>query len=492
MKQVSGTELLPQFSRYLADAVGLNFPPERWPELVNGLAAAAQELHHEDAQACMRALLDKPINRDQIGVLARYLTVGESYFFREPQAFHALQTQILPALINSRRPYNRQLRIWSAACSSGEEAYSIAILLQQLIPDYQQWNITILGTDINPDALEKAESGIYRNWSFRNLEPELKANYFLALGADRYQIKPQILKMVTFSYHNLAKDQFPSSSNNTHAMDIIFCRNLLMYFTPEQSAKSVDRLCRSLNEGGWLIVNPAETMPKLSQQLETVNFPGAILYCKKSIEQTKKHPDERIAQSDAISTAYDSVLSAHLPDCPATKHALPATPPPAKVSMLQQALTSYRQGRYQDTLASSAAMLEHDECKAPAMQLMAKSYASQGLLSPAIDWCERAIAADRLNPSGYYLLALLLLEQGQTEKAVQELRRTLFLDHHFVMAYFTLGNIYRHLGKGQEAAKQWDIALQCLSRFSSDAELPESDGMTAGQMTGMIKSVIGS
>ena len=165
--------------------------------------------------------------------MASYLTIGETYFFRVEPDFNALENHILPELIHLRKDTGKYLRIWSAASSTGEEPYSLAILVRKLIPDIKDWNITILATDINTRSLAKAEKGIYGNWSFRNNPEWLKKIYFTPLLDERYQINRNIKDMVSFFYLNLARDTYPSLLNNTNGMDIIFCRNVLMYFTPE-------------------------------------------------------------------------------------------------------------------------------------------------------------------------------------------------------------------------------------------------------------------
>ena len=245
---------MPRLSEFLAQQMGLHFPAERWPDLARGIDAAALEFRFPDAASCIQWLLSAPLSRSQVEILSSHLTVGETYFFREPQVFDVLQTHILPALIQSRRQSGQHLRLWSAGCASGEEAYSLAILLQRLLPDFRQWNISILATDINPHALQKAAAGIYGDWSFRNAPPWLREGYFRAIPGGRYEIAPAVRDMVTFSYLNLAADVYPSLLNNTNAMDIIFCRNVLMYFSPQRAQQVIHNLYRCLVDGGWLIV----------------------------------------------------------------------------------------------------------------------------------------------------------------------------------------------------------------------------------------------
>ncbi len=204
--------------------------------------------------------------RSQIEILASHLTVGETYFFRDKRLFKTLEESILSELIQLRRNSGRYLRIWSAGCSSGEEPYSIAILLSKMIPDIGDWGITILATDINTRFLQKAADGVYGNWSFRDIEPGIKEGFFNQKEDGRFEVLSRIREMVTFSYLNLVEDAYPSLVNNTNALDIIFCRNVLMYFVPELAGKVVRNLHRSLVDGGFLIVSPTESsIPIFSQ-----------------------------------------------------------------------------------------------------------------------------------------------------------------------------------------------------------------------------------
>jgi chemotaxis protein methyltransferase CheR len=490
MAPVSIPALLPRFSQFLAQQMGLHFPPERWSDLMRGMVTAAREFRFEDVDACMQWLLSTPLSQSQIEILASHLTVGETYFFREPQVFDALQTHILPSLIESRRQSGMRLRIWSAGCSTGEEAYSIAILLQRLIPDYKQWNITILGTDINPHALRKAASGTYGGWLFRNAQLWLRERYFLPLVGGRYQIISHVQDMVTFSYLNLAEDAYPSLTNNTNAMDIIFCRNVLMYFEQGLAAKVVRQHYQSLLDGGWLIVSPVEVSPALFAQLETVNFPGAALHRKNPADVASS----TVAESPDLPGMIDMPNTCTVVKPRATRPkplditVLKAQPiPPA--STYEQALTVYQQGNYKEATELNTRLIADQRDNAQAMNLMVRIHANQGELATALHWCERSIGADRVNPDGYYQMAVVLLEQGQPEEAMLALKRTLYLDQDFVLAHFTLGNLYRSQSRHKEAGKYFANTLSLLKGYSLEDVLPESEGMTAGRLIEITRSI---
>jgi chemotaxis protein methyltransferase CheR len=233
-------QLLSQLSGFITARFGLHFPKKRWRDLERGITGAAGDFGFDDISSCIRWLITAQLTKSQLDILVCRLTIGETYFFRERKSFDVLEARILPALINSRRGKEQRLRIWSAGCSTGEEAYSIAILLYRLIADLPQWNITILATDVNPASLCKADRGEYSDWSFRGIPQWIKEKFFSRNAEGRFEVADTIRKMVTFASLNLADDPFPSLINNTNAMDIIFCRNVLMYFAPHQVKKVID------------------------------------------------------------------------------------------------------------------------------------------------------------------------------------------------------------------------------------------------------------
>lgn len=465
--------LLSSLSDFLAAQTGLYFPKKRWGDLERGIVAAACQFGLPDAQTCARRLLSAPLTRSQIEVLASHLTVGETYFFREKRSFEVLEQHILPELLHAHEYTGRRLRIWSAGCSTGEEAYSIAMLLDRLIPDSEKWNVTILATDINPTFLGKAAQGVYGEWSFRGTPAWIRTQHFKHGKNARFEIQPRIRKRVTFSYLNLADDVYPSLTNNTNAMDMIFCRNVLMYFTAAQAQKVIENLHRSLVYGGWLIVSPAETSNSLFSRFIAVGFPGAVLY--------RKPAD---AESPAVATAYPAVAAGLLSETLAPESlvgdAALATPLHAvPLNLDHPAVQS-------DELPPFAV----NASAAPSRT--ARACANQGRLAEAAEWCGKAIAADKLNPSHLYLLATIRQEQGQYDRAVQSLMRALYLDPDFVLAHFALGNLCLAQDRRREAERHFRNALALLHQRPRDEILPESDGLSAARLVEIITSVLSS
>lgn len=487
------SHLLSQFSDFLSQQLGIFFPQERLADLSRGMNAVSSEFGFQDTEKCMQWLLLAPLNSRQIEVLSDHLTVGETYFFRERAVFNALQQHIFPKLIESRRQTGKYLRIWSAGCSTGEEPYSLAILVQQMIPDFKQWNILILGTDINARALKKASSGIYSNWSFRDAPAGFRDRYFHARADGKFEILPHVRDMVTFRYLNLADDAHASIPIYTNAIDIIFCRNILMYFEAKLATKVINRHYDALTERGWLIVSPSEMSQASSKQFSMTYFPDAILHQKVSSQvlQTPQ-PTAYLSTSNADRSDDTYVTSRQK-----TKRSLSAGMFTKAMGLkktdeqlldIQDAVLSCSKGHFEEAIKEISGLLTVNPNSIEAITLMLRIYASQSNFSLASSWYEKLISIDRLNALAHYLMATVFLELKQLEEAVRLFKLTLYLDQTFVLAHFALGNIYRQQGEGQNAKRYFDNVLKLLEKYPHEHVIPESDGATAGRLTEIIQS----
>lgn len=510
-KEISDTLLL-QFSEFVSAHLGLQFQRKRRQELERDIHAVAHDLGFEDEEDCIRWLMSAPLTKEQVEALANHLTVGETYFFRDSRSFEILESKILRELIYARRQTEKRLRLWSVACCTGEEPYSLAILLNKMLPDLEDWNITILATDLNLKFLKKASDGVYNEWSFRDTPPWVREGYFQKKRDGRFALLPKIKKMVAFSYLNLAKDPFPSLLNNTNAMDIILCRNVLMYFVPETAERVINNLYLSLIDGGWLHVNPSETSHLRFSKFVSVSFPDAIFYRKdlKHVQALKyaPHTELKIPEhfekagglvQQPVGLAYIDRQELLLPLQTETPAETPI--PPASVQQeakeaelseypeYREALTYYEKGLFNEAVAELKKYILKRPGDHRAMILLARAYANSGRLTEALEWSEKAIVTDRLNPVYYYLHANILQEHGKVKEAATSLKQALYLDQDFVLAWFTLGNLARLQGKFTESARHYENALRSLRKKPQEEILPESEGLTAGRLAEIIQSI---
>jgi chemotaxis protein methyltransferase CheR len=480
MTQSIAENKLDAVSRRIAGEMGLCFPREKWRNLERAFVAAARDLGFPDAQACVDWYLSATLSRELVETVAGYLTTGETYFFRETPSLEILATRIVPELTGRRQGSERRLRIWSAGCSTGEEPYSIAITLQRLGTALAGWDLSILATDINPRALEKAEHGVYTEWSFRNPPRWLKQNYFSNAGNGLYEILPRTRQMVRFNPLNLVEDSYPSLLNGTNAMDVIFCRNVLMYFTPEQARRVIDRLHRCLADGGVLFVSPCETSQLLSSRFTPVNFPDAIMYRKQ--ESAPDGPAEGGApapEEQPPPTGWtDSVA----------QDVQPPTAAAPRPSLYDEALCSYERGAYAEAGRLLEELLSLTQNESRALALLCRIRANEGQLDEALRLSGEAIAADKLNAGLHFLRGGILQEQGAADQAATSLKRALYLDQELVLAHFSLGNLALRQGKTAESCRYFNNAISLLKRYRPDETVPESGGIPAARLMAIIEA----
>ena len=183
---------------------------------------------------------------DMFEEFVNYLTINVSEFWRNPEQWKILETQVIPRLMEKS---GKSLKVWSAACSTGDEPYSLVMLLSKFMP---MSSIRIIATDIDKQVLEKARVGLYNEKSLAGLRPDLKAKYFTKVGLSNYQIAPEVKKCVEFKQHNLLKDPYPKM------LDLIVCRNVLIYFTEEAKEDIYKKFNSSLRQGGFLFIGSTE------------------------------------------------------------------------------------------------------------------------------------------------------------------------------------------------------------------------------------------
>ncbi len=406
-------DLAEPMTEYLAEHIGLSI--ERRADLERGMASAAREFGFVDEGALATWLFSDKPKKAHLEKLSSHFTVGETYFFRDKGVFDVLGGKVLPEILENRP----SVRIWSAGCCTGEEPYSIAMLLHRIAPGHGE--IEILATDINPRFLETADKGIYGEWSFRDAPFWIK-DFFRKTGKN-YEILPHIRKKVRFSTLNLARDAYPEN------IDLVICRNVLMYFSREKAEQAASCLYEAAADKGWLVVSPTESPDRLFSRFEPVRFQNAILYRKSSKDQAVR--EERLEASVAEEEL----------DC--------------------------------------------DAC------LMAKQCADRGNLNEAENWCKRAIESEKLDPGRHYLYATILHEMKRYGEEEDALRKVVYLDASFILAHFALGNLCLSQWRGKEAANHFRNTLALLEKLPQGETLPESDGLAAGRLAGIIGALTG-
>jgi chemotaxis protein methyltransferase CheR len=505
--------LMVLLNEVIKKSIGLYFPENRWPDLQRKIMMMGRDLNLGDATTTVQWLLDLPQQRKREDLLTCYLTIGETFFFRDQEVWNLLRQTIIPERMAVKTGNNRELTLWSAACSSGEEPYSIAMTVAQ-VPALEEWDVTILATDINKEFIAKAKKGDYSKWSFRNMSSWLVSKYFKKKNDNCFSISPSLKKTVTFFHLNLAGNNYPSAMNHTLGVDVIFCRNVLMYFPPKLRQRVINRLCMALNPDGWLLLAAGEIGFIKHRGLRGDQVDGVHIFRKQDAPLTgqgKKHfqppsrktvtvqPINHCTRKQTPSSSYAAQDQTGQQELPQSKATPPGENPVEReksVSLMEQyhAADKLFQDRcYEEARTKLQELLAGDDlrnahhCKTEILALLAKVHANQGNLAEARSLGEQAIAKDKLNTGYYYFLATVCQEQGEKQEAVRLLRQSLYLDHDFVLAHFQLASL---VTDPAEAKKYLKNTLSLLSPLPFDEVLPGSDGLTAGRLRETAQSML--
>ncbi|MBW3665446.1 MAG: protein-glutamate O-methyltransferase CheR [Actinobacteria bacterium] len=396
------------------------------------------------------ALLEREPARWQ--ALIDQLTIGETHFFREAGHLELLHGRILPEL-RARRPSGHRFKLWSAGCASGEEAYTLALVLHESgLSD----RADVLGTDISPAALREAARATYRRWSLRGVEEDRVRAYFRRDG-DRFRLDERFAGDVDFRTLNLLRDPYPTPDGG---FDVVFCRNVLIYLTPAAVARVVQRLVESLAEGGWLIT--ASSDPHLSgiDSLETVVTAGGVVYRRRRAHG----PSDGEAEAD---TTDRRQLGRHgRPTGGVRRRPAPirSRPPRAPRPALDDEPDVVLQ-------AGDVPQAEQDDVLA---------LVDAGRHEDALAALSQGDDRSPTDAQRHHLRAVLLVETGRWQEAVKAATAALYLDPSAAVTEIVLGRAQLGRGDRAAAARAFRNARTILSSLPADQ--PVVDGMPAGRL----------
>lgn len=387
--------------------------------------------------------------------LLRALTIGETYFFRDTLPFELLRTTILPDLIRERRQKKRfDLAIWCAGCATGEEVYSTAITLYEMLPDFAQWTIRLNGSDINVQALETARQGIYRDWSFRHTSPDFQARYFDSTP-DGWQIKPQIRAVPVFRQANLL-DGAPNPP-----YDVVFCRNTLLYFARGYVERAETTLYNALAPAGWLVLGQSEAIRTYRERWVLRVFSNAIFY------QKPAH-----AQRGTLSYVE--------------------TPARSDGDGYYTALSALHHDQSEEAERTLRRLITEQPQNIQPRLLLAYILACRHNVEEAHAHLDAALQIEAMAADAYYLRATLHLESGEIAEAERALRAALYCRRDHPLAAFLLGNLAYKAGNLPRALRAWESARRAVAVLQPDSWFSDFTDMTAASFEALVRSQLDS
>lgn len=426
--------------------------------------------------------------------LTAELTVGESFFFRNEHHFRALREHVVPEILRANAA-QREVRVWSAGCATGEEPYSVAILLHQLLAERGQWQVSILGTDLNFAFLERARLARYRQWSFRQTDIHQDAHYFSTDG-EWFTLFPSVRDQVRFAYLNLVKDVYPSALAGTLGQDLILFRNVAIYLKPEVTKAIVERFQRALRPGGWLLLGEVELPLAQSSGWERCQLDQATF-----LRKPAGMPAEPVALGQlAAPTVPVALLPGNIsvPSAPMLPPWSPlpwttggspaptarATATPGAKTLWDQVEQAARRKDFADAergLDRIAPMKDRANSRLRYIQLLLEM-AEIARARQMLDVCLRE---EPLTIGAHLLKAGFAEEVGDLVGAEQACRSALYIDRQCPMAHFHLGLVLHQQGNQAGAERSLLTTLDLIRGKDSQALAPFGEGMCFGRLQEM-------
>lgn len=452
---------LMRFAALVEQRLGFRFEPVKAKELLAALAERVEATGSTSVEAYLQRVERSSSSAHETAALARRLSVGETYFFRESEHHEALVQQLSPEL-DKVGVSRGKLRILSVGCSSGEEPYGVAISLLEAGRTARE--VELAAFDANPDAIERARRGEYAAWALRAMPAALRERYFIDVGRGRFRLIDQVRALVSFEVRNVLDDGLSAWVENSQ--DAIFCRNVLIYFSDATSAVMHQRLCRALRPGGVLFLGHSELLRDRRLALETRRVGGAFFHVKRvcSAGEAEGPSTTPITAWASVSESPSRKMAALIsPDPPPS---LPLPPEPCASSAAvspayEEALRLIRLDCHEDALELLA---KEGMTRGEEALLRAAILTSRGAIDEAEVACIEALDVVENRASVHYLLGMCREHAGDHEEALRRYRMTLELDPFFAMAHLRIGMLARRSGALELAKTSLERALWLLPR----------------------------
>jgi chemotaxis protein methyltransferase CheR len=257
---------------------GIFHPDNKLRLLQDRIDRRMKELKTLSLRDYFECLTTKPIRQAEMVALLNEITIGETCFFRNQPQLDALRQIVIPKILEAKSKIPlRRLRIWSAGCSTGEEPYTLSMMmLEEANVRLKDWTVEILATDLNERSLVHAKNGIYGTYSTRNVTPQIRQKYFVVAG-DQLQVQPAVRSSISFSRLNLSDD---ARMTFMKSLDIVFCCNVLIYFDIASKRRVIQHFYNNLLPHGYLFLGHSESLYGVSDDFRLVHLPGATAYIK--------------------------------------------------------------------------------------------------------------------------------------------------------------------------------------------------------------------
>jgi chemotaxis protein methyltransferase CheR len=456
-------------AKLLHDAAGLAFDDSRRESLSYSVAERMRILGCPDVLSYLGLLGSGDAKERQ--ALLDEVTIPETHFFRNPPQIRALRKYVLPEVLKLATSTKR-LRIWSAGCSTGEEAYTIAMLVRELLPAAAGWDVQIVGTDVSTRALAAARTGRYAERSFVMTDPvDLQRFFALDTDARSWQVRDEIRELVEFRHHNLVTEPPPFEPGQ---LDLVLCRNVTIYFDRDTTKSLMRRLHTCLRDGGYLFLGHAETLWQVTDAFSLVPLGDAFVYRRQPDGGERRHvlPDRRTEDEPRPTKADRRRGPVDRRDVRADEEVAAAPKPRLRPPPIVQPRTPPR----------SVPRHAPPTGGAPDPLAAVRAAVTAGRYAEAADLAAECGVAQPLRSEAHYLHGLALTNLGRDGEALVVLRKAVYLDPQDGFAHFLLGGALERCHEPIAAARSYRAAAATLGGRPLDAVAPELGGRSVAEL----------
>lgn len=474
---------LSPFKDVIKGKCGLCFDESRAVTLAEGISARMSE---KSMDSCVEYLSLLTNDDDEFHELVNLLTVNETYFYREPVHISLLVEKIIPVMLREKRP-GKKIRILSSGCSTGEEPYSLVMALIEKYGPGIMNSVSVTGADIDSDAIGKALKGVYYPHSFRGFDQGLREKYFESAENNLYRVKDIVRQNVGFGRLNLLSETYPEELAGA---DVIFYRNVSIYFEPQTQKNIFKKMAGLLNENGYLFVSSTETLSHDFGILSLVEMDGIFIYHKKNgleVEDRRKSsitPTEEARKVTGKTTAPGTIskktkASRTSPivssqGTPSNKGLLIAKNAAVADNdterrkeshvLFDEALSLAKNKKYEDALNMLDKLIEQEGSFIKAYMLKAGILINLKMPDEAEEVCLKSIGLDRWCLEGYLLLGLVAKIRNDEDTSMKRFKEALYIQSSCWPAHFYLAEMYRGRGELEKACREYEIISNLLKK----------------------------
>ena len=483
-----------QLRLLLGNAAGLVFDESRRDALAFCVSERIRDTNTANIETYLH-LLAQPSSESERQALLDEVTIPETHFFRNPPQIQALRRHVLPQLLKDAAERGRKLTVWSAGCSTGEEPYTIAMMIRELLPLTAGWDVQVVATDISRRGLATARAARYGERALVMTEPDDVSRFFIRDldGPHGYVVRPEITELVEFRRHNLVTEPIPFAPGE---VDLVLCRNVTIYFDRDTTRALVGRLHESLRDGGYLFLGHAETLWQVSDAFNLVTLGDAFVYrrddvaAKDEAERRRVLPDRR-APGRSERWGVERRSNRDRRNEPA-----PTPAPRGLVATIGRVLTTpIGPGASRQAASRAAAPAPvapqpiATEQAVPAEVTAVRQALAAGEYADAVRLAESIADAQPLAADAHYLRGLALTNMGRDAEALVDLRKAIYLDPGLGFAHFLLAGALARLGERVAAIRSYRAAADTLKRMPPDAAADELGGRKASELAELCTSL---